>query len=198
MFIISRLGIVIDSRIKSVSYPIAHGDLDVIHGIIVHQTNSPTATATFNAYKRGGNGAHFLIDKDGTIYQTLSLKKKAHHVGWTKSRCITQHTCTPKEMQALSGKKPGKQIGSIEARKVWPQRYPSNSDSIGIEIVSQALQKSGASNKTFEPLTAQQQASLTWLISGLTTALKIRATEVFRHYEVSWKNETEAASAKLK
>jgi len=196
MFIINSSGAVIDPRIKVVSYPIAHGDLKAIHGIVVHQTDSPTAEAAFNAYKRGGNGAHFLIDKDGTIYQTLSLKKKAHHVGWVKSRCIAEHTCSPAELRSLNGKKPGKGIGMVEIEKAWPHRYPLNSDSIGIEIVGQALPKDGSSKRVFELVTEQQQSSLKWLIRGLTITLKIRTTEIFRHPDVSWKNETEAASAK--
>lgn len=48
-------------------------ELERIVGIIIHQTDSPTAQATLNAYNSGGNSAHFLIGKDGHIYQTASL-----------------------------------------------------------------------------------------------------------------------------
>lgn len=52
-----------------------------MRAIAVHQTDSPTAQATFNAYRTGGNGAHFLIDKPGTVYQTASLQAVCFHVG---------------------------------------------------------------------------------------------------------------------
>ena len=62
--------------------------MDKVNGIVVHQTGASTASSTFNSYKnKGENGAHFLIDKDGTIYQTSSLYKITMHVGMMKPRC---------------------------------------------------------------------------------------------------------------
>lgn len=196
MLTFDSFGNAMDARIKVVNFPIGHGDLRSITGIIVHQTDSPTAEATFNAYKSGGNGAHFLIDKDGTVYQTLPIKKKAHHVGWLKSRCLAEHTCNPAELAALKGKRPGREIGQIELQKTSPRRYPSNNDSIGIEIVGQATSKAGHKEKVFESLTDRQQESLKWLVEELLGTLKVSVNEVFRHPAVSWKNETEAASAR--
>jgi N-acetyl-anhydromuramyl-L-alanine amidase AmpD len=151
-----------------------------------------------NGYKRPKpNGAHFLIDKDGTIYQTASLHKKTHHVGWIKSRCIAEHSCSPAELQALKNKRPGAPIGRIETKKSFPRRYPFNEDSIGIENVGEAFPKNGSdSQKKFEPLTSPQQESLLWLVRELTQTLAVPMSEVFRHSEVSWKLETEAGSAR--
>jgi N-acetyl-anhydromuramyl-L-alanine amidase AmpD len=198
MFIIDSFGTVIDSRIKVVSYPIAHGDLGAIRGIIVHQTDSPTVKATFNAYKRGGNGAHFLIEKDGTIYQTLSLKKKAWHIGPLKSRCIETYQCSPTELQAaLRARSKGVLAEHrSEMKKAVPFRYPSNDDSIGIEIVGKA---SGPKHQEiFEPVTDAQNASLKWLVQQLTATLKLSMSVVLRHPEVSRKNKTEASTANWK
>ncbi len=47
----------------------------------------------------------------------------------------------------------------------------------------------------YEPLTTLQQASLKYLIDGLTKALDIPAAEIHKHPEVSRKNVTEAATA---
>ena len=174
------------------------GPMQAIHGIVVHQTNSPTAASTLNGYKDAKpNGAHFLIDKDGTIYQTASVYKKTRHVGYLKSRCVAKHTCSPTELKNLNGKKLGKQISGIEAKKKWPARYPSNEDSIGIEMVAMALPKNEPNDdkKTFESVTKEQQASLKWLIQELTLTLKVQMTEIFRHPAVSWKNRTEASTA---
>jgi N-acetyl-anhydromuramyl-L-alanine amidase AmpD len=90
------------------------------------------------------------------------------------------------------------QIGSIEARKAWPNRYPGNADAIGIEIVGQALPLSepNPDKRVYEPLTAAQQTSLTFLLDGLRQALNVPLTEVFAHPTVSWKNLSEGKSAK--
>ena len=185
----------------NISPAIEGGPLAAIHGIIVHQTNSPTAAATLNGYKPTKkqpkpNGAHFLIDKDGTIYQTISVYKKARHVGFLKSRCVARHTCSPTELQDLKGKKVGPPIGRVEAKKKWPARYPSNDDSIGIEIVGEALPKKvPEKDQVYESVTKEQQASLKWLVHELTLTLKVQMTEVFRHPTVSWKSKTEASTA---
>jgi N-acetyl-anhydromuramyl-L-alanine amidase AmpD len=76
-------------------------------------------------------------------------------------------------------------------KKPFPNRYPFNEDSIGIENVSLAK------NGVFEPLTKEQQTSLTWLLTELTQTLAINQAEIFRHSEVSWKLESEGASANL-
>jgi hypothetical protein len=47
-----------------------------------------------------------------------------------------------------------------------------------------------------EALTDQQQASCTWLLSGLRASLGVQLTEVFAHPTVSWKNKSEGVPAK--
>lgn len=204
MLMIDSNGVVVDARVRrAISPALERGDMKVVNGIIVHQTDSPTAASTLNGYKPikdkpKPSGAHFLIDKDGTIYQTVSIYKKAPHVGNLKSRCVAQHTCSPIELKKLKGQKPGKQIGKVEAEKNWPKRYPSNGDSIGIEIVGDALPKKEPDDdrRTYESVTKEQQASLYWLVQELSITLNVQMSEVFRHPIVSWKNRTEASTAK--
>jgi N-acetyl-anhydromuramyl-L-alanine amidase AmpD len=144
-----------------------------------------------NAYKTpNSNGAHLLIDKDGQVFQTASLHKKTHHVGFIKSRCVAEASCSPAELRALAGKRVGSGIGRVEMAKPYPRRYPTNEDAIGVEIVSRAV------NGVFEPLTGEQQSSLRWLVSELLDTLHLARTDVFRHAEVSWKLESEGASAR--
>jgi N-acetyl-anhydromuramyl-L-alanine amidase AmpD len=177
---------------------IERGRLSQVNGIIVHQTGAPTAKHTLNSYARkGANGAHFLIDKDGTIYQTASVRRATSHVGHLQARCLVELRCTK---DAFKGKGIGKGIGRIEAEKEWPDRYPGNFDSLGIEIVGQAFvrpdgkSKNNGDDKEYEPVTGAQQESFTWLLQYLKDAFGVRATEVFRHPTVSWKNPSEAAS----
>ena len=77
----------------------------------------------------GAAGAHFLIDKDGTIYQTARLTQKTWHVGRLQSRCVAELKCSAPKKWDPSG------THKSESSKSWPARYPSNEDSIGIELV---------------------------------------------------------------
>lgn len=83
---IDTFGRVIHPKITLTIIPdIENETMRHVNGIIVHQVHqadSSTAQSTLDQYrsdpKRGGT--HFLIDKDGTIYQTASVYKKAFHV----------------------------------------------------------------------------------------------------------------------
>lgn len=78
-----------DRIIVKIFNKIEREKMDKVNGIVVHQTDSPTASSTFNSYQSpGANGAHFLIDRDGTIYQTASVFWVTWHVGTMKSRCF--------------------------------------------------------------------------------------------------------------
>lgn len=47
--------------------------------IILHRTVTPGTTRVFNSFK-SGIGTHFLVAKDGTIYQTATLNKTTSHI----------------------------------------------------------------------------------------------------------------------
>jgi N-acetyl-anhydromuramyl-L-alanine amidase AmpD len=82
MSMIDKDGMINNNKVILKRFPhIEHGNLPAVKAIVVHQTDAPTAKHTFNAYNSGGNGTHFLIAKDGLIFQTASLKKRCYHVG---------------------------------------------------------------------------------------------------------------------
>jgi N-acetyl-anhydromuramyl-L-alanine amidase AmpD len=86
----------------------------------------------------------------------------------------------------------------MEMAKHVPQRYPSNEDSIGIEIVGAVVAAKGqnpAEQGVYETVNEQQNASLHWLIAELTSTFGVPISEIFRHPVVSRKNPTEAESA---
>ncbi|CAI1580802.1 N-acetylmuramoyl-L-alanine amidase [Serratia plymuthica] len=176
---------------------IERGKLNKVNGIVVHQTGGSTAESSFNSYKNtGANGAHFLIDKDGAIYQTASVFKVTNHVGNIRSRCYMEKTCTPSEISTI---KPllnkYKQLSRLEQKKPYPERYPANFDSLGIEIVGKPTSGEGE-NAVYEKINDAQNSSLRWLIAELTDTLKVSMTEIFRHPEVSYKVKTEAGTAR--
>ena len=190
MLFISKHGHVDAERVKVRIFPaIERGSLDRVNGIIVHQTDGSTANSTFSSYKEAGaNGAHFLIDKDGTVYQTASLRKITNHVGKLKSRCLHKKSCPPVEIEKVSRMK-STSLSRHEIKKTWPDRYPWNTDSIGIEIVGAS--KSGI----YESVNAQQNNSLKWLVTELMETFRVSLSEVYRHPEVSYKLDTEASTA---
>ena len=182
-------GTVVDAKVTlKLERMIEKGSMTTINGIIVHQTAGSSAGSAFSSYASGAAGAHFLIDRDGAIYQTARLTQKTWHVGRLQSRCVAELKCASPKKWDPSG------THKAETSKSWPQRYPSNEDSIGIELVG----KFDAATRTYESVTIMQNASLRWLVAELSVTLKLRATEVFRHPTVSYKEPTEAATAQWK
>lgn len=200
MLHIDQQGSVVDKRIiKAISPTIERGPMKTVRGLIVHQTGGATAQSTLDSYKRASaNGAHFLIDKDGTIYQTASTKKQTWHVGKLKSRCMLEVRCTPAERRVNSKLSPSSE-NEREMKKTVPDRFPSNRDAIGIELVGETLPRGAAipeAKRIYETVTDAQNESLRWLVRELAITLKIALTEVFRHPAVSRKNPSEASTAK--
>lgn len=200
MFLIDAEGVVRNPRILQAIAPTIHrGSMPKVKGIIVHQTGGSTASSSLHSYKSpNANGAHFLIDKDGTIYQTASVRQRTQHVGKLRSRCLSEMRCSPAEIKLVKTSSVSA-IHNREKKREVPDRYPSNDDSIGIEIVGTAsfltANPKPREEKVYEALTKQQDASLKWLVQELRITLGVPLTEIFRHPQVSYKNSTEAATA---
>jgi len=77
-----------------------------------------------------------------------------------------------------------------EVNKKYPLRYPSNSDSIGIEVVGRFL----PSEKSFEKPTLKQLQSLKWLVDiiAIEYSLNIK-NDVYAHGAIARKEVTEGA-----
>jgi hypothetical protein len=195
MLALDKDGWVLSAKITILRRPnLAHGKMTHILGIIVHQTGAKSAQSTLDSYLRAGaNGAHFLIDKDGSIYQTGSVYWRQWHVGKLRARCLVEHRCSPVETKLL-GKMGVAAINRHEMTKSVPKRYPSNSDSIGIELVAGTV--GSATDPAYEAATPSQNRSLAWLISELRQNFRVPLTEVFRHPQASYKDPHEAETAR--
>ena len=67
-----------------------------------------------------------------------------------------------------------------EMRKAVPDRYPSNTDSIGVELVGEALPLNGnPDRRTYVAAPEAQNDSLRWLVHALSVTLRVPVTEVF-------------------
>lgn len=197
MLNINPEGICVDGRIIVRRYlNLEHGRLNKVVAIVLHQTDSSTAQQTFNSYVNSPHGAHFLIDKNGQIYQTASLLMHCYHVGkHIRSKCleINKPSCDSAAMAKMLAMSWGSQIKALDAHeraKPYPLRYPVNGDSIGIEIVGKSVDA-----KTYEKVTSEQNNSVQWLTGELYSNFSIGSADVYRHPEVSYKNLGEAASA---
>lgn len=194
-------GVLIDDKVKQKIFPkIEKGKLITINAVLIHQTSSATAEQTFNAYEKGGHGAHFLIDKKGAIYQTANLTKKTYHVGKIKSKCYELDKCSKEELKAVteilfekstSYSKRVKNLHSHEKAKEYPSRYPTNEDSIGIEIVGAY----NSSKKEYETVSEAQNASLKWLLGEIYSHCTVTKADVYRHPDVSYKQSSEGKTA---
>ena len=208
---IDSFGMIFATRILPMRFlTLERGPIHTVRGIVIHQTDAQTASATLHSYRRKGtDGAHFLIDKDGAIYQTASVRQATQHIGFIKPRCIAAMTCSP---VAYRGVRLGQDTHRIEMRKSWPVRYPTNREAIGIELVGRATLPAGFKPRNarergmtmeqlrgeagvYEAPTALQNLSLKWLVDELIGTLKVSSSEVFRHPVVSWKNPDEARRA---
>jgi len=202
MLYINSSGYINNARIVVKTFnKIERGKLDKVNGIVVHQTDSATKDGAFNSYKTSGaNGAHFLIDKDGVIYQTASVYKVTWHVGKSQSRCFIKKKCKPSEFKnifELERTAVGKnRVSKMEKEKSFPDRFPINIDSIGIEIVGKAYKEDGKREDVYEKVNDKQNESLVWLVKELSDTLNVPMTEIYRHPEVGRKNMTEASTAK--
>ncbi len=194
-------GKIIDQRVEIKTYStLEHGDINKVTSIVLHRTDSSSADSTLSAYAVGKKaGAHFLIDKNGQIYQTASLKKYCQHVGILLPRCQIEKSCDPNELKTitalihekgLSFSIRANNLSRHEAKKNYPLRYPSNRDSIGIEVVGRFL----PSKKSFEEPTSQQFSSMKWLVDALVAeyGLDIR-NNVYAHGAIARKEVTEGA-----
>ncbi|WP_181882450.1 peptidoglycan recognition protein family protein [Helicobacter didelphidarum] len=168
--------------------------------IVLHRTNSPTAKSTLNHWDTSLYGAHFLIDKDGTIYQCASLHQWTQHVGDIRSRVEVEKTWDTnekmlienmwKEKTSYSARKT--KVSNYEKKKPYPNRYPISSDSIGIEVVGEY----DDNTKRYPNATLKQLGRLEQLVRVLFELYHINKTDLYAHAKIAYKdtNSTEGVS----
>lgn len=194
-------GVLVSHKVTQKIYKnLHHGTMSSVHAIVVHQTGAETAQQTFNSYARSMIGAHFLIDKSGKIYQTAFIDQKTYHVGKLKSRCLETKSCLPHEMAVSNAiyLKKGvsypvrvKNLHDHEKVKAYPDRYPTNNDAIGVEMVG----KYNPVQQSYESVNLLQNAALKWLVQELSATLNLTNSDIYRHPEISYKQPSEAKTA---
>ena len=166
------------------------GDLKEVEAIILHRTAGSTKESALNSFKSSGIGTHFLIAKDGAVLQTASLGKYTYHIGKIRSRCQQEGNCDSKDAEAI--KKIGWNPSGLHAheqKKSYPDRYPVNSESVGIEVVGAYDSKS----KSWDEPTAEQKKSIRSLVDKLKKCYHLGDGDIFEHDKISYKKEGEGA-----
>nr|WP_255703480.1 N-acetylmuramoyl-L-alanine amidase [Lysobacter sp. GX 14042] len=125
------------------------------------------------------------------------MLKHTHHVGKIKSRCYHEGTCSMEESERIRswGWAPTK-IHNHEKTKPYPDRFPLNEDSVGIEVVSQCLTNCGPDDPdqaTWEAPTAEQTESIRTLVRILKRTYDLTDTDVHEHDVISYKKGGEGA-----
>lgn len=86
-------------------------ELDALQGfvdqLVLHYDNVGLSRLCFDVLQQRGLSAHFLIDLDGTVYQTLDLQERGMHATTSNSRSIGIELANigafpPQEPQALA------------------------------------------------------------------------------------------------
>ncbi|WP_371927288.1 N-acetylmuramoyl-L-alanine amidase [Methylomonas subterranea] len=85
-------------------------------------------------------------------------------------------------------------VSQREAGKSYPERYPTNEDSIGIEIVGAFDAKAQA----YDNVNKEQNNSLSWLVEVLEAKLSIGDDDVYAHGIIGYKQPSEGSSAQWK
>lgn len=173
---------------------IAHAQMPQVNGIVLHRTESSTVSSTLNHWRNSDSrvGAHFLIDRDGSIHQTVSVNQQAWHVGPIRSRGEVEGTLSSEdrsEIAAVRGQRPewngtaARDIGRLEATRPYPERYPTNNDSIGIEVVG----RYNYTTETWEAPTPEQRAAIRQLVGTLQNNFGLNDHDVYQHDVISRK-----------
>lgn len=80
-------------------------------------------------------------------------------------------------------------VHGIESTRPYPERYPTNGDSVGIEVVGDYNERT----KTWDPPTAAQTASIQRLVGSLQQNFGLNDNDVYQHDVISRKTAGEGA-----
>jgi N-acetyl-anhydromuramyl-L-alanine amidase AmpD len=201
MLVIDKEGWINNSKItKEHRSAIEHSPIGIVNAVVLHRTDSSNAASVLNAWKTKTEGTHFLISENGTIYQTASLKKQCWHVGKLYAKCSITSSCTEadaKAMEAILHKKnmswgqKFKLITRGELKKSYPERFPHNHDSLGIEIVGMIK----AGSEIYESPNKSQMDSIFWLLDEIVSTYQVSLKDIYAHGEIAHKEESEGAAA---
>lgn len=183
-------GVLVDPSVTYRRCPlIERGPLNSVRAIVMHQTHTRSALQTIDVWQTRPHGAHFLVDRgdegyrgiDGKIYQTARVTQRCTHVGRMRERCQVTQTCTV-QVRGQRGRRP--------AAASYPARFPTSSESIGIEIVGFGEGPEG--QEVYADPTEAQVRACVWLVEQIVAwAPSVGLADIYSHGEGWYKRPTE-------
>ena len=73
-----------------------------VNKVILHHDGMPSSAGCFNVLRDRGLSTHFMIDRDGTIYQPLNVREIAYHSAGLNMQSIGIDICNPIRANRLS------------------------------------------------------------------------------------------------
>ncbi len=152
--------------------PQSIGDLrEVVHQVVVHYDVCGTSCRCFDVLKRRKLSCHFLLDADGTIYQTLDLKERAWHAGFAND-----HSIGIEIAQIGAYRDPSRLRGwyGDDGALAFPKSVPlGNLRPAGLKTARPGLIRGPIHGAAFHQrdFTPQQYDALVRLLAGLVRAL---------------------------
>jgi len=186
-------------------------NLKDVHAVVIHRTENNNLSEAINAFSdKKRVGTHFIIDKDGTIYQTASLNKTTQHVGNIMAKCEEvgeydlekkysrriDKNCTKLEKEEIAKATAGTKgwgevfsnmLSDHEKNKEYPYRNPKNTDSVGIEFIGKFDKNTGK----FESVTKEQAESGRKLVEYIQK--KYKDSDLYAHDDIAPKTKNEGA-----
>lgn len=159
--------------------------MSAVNAIVLHRTEGPSLDSALSEWRKSHNGTHFIIDKNGLIHQTASLNHHTNHVGRIRSRAEEEGTASAEESKELKGYGVS-QTHSHENTKSYPDRFPTNRDSVGIEVVANYNKARG-----WDVTTPEQKESLNRLVDVLKCEYGLSHQDIYEHDKISYKTQDE-------
>lgn len=153
-----------------------------VNAIVLHRTGSTNVTSPLSSASNSA-AAHLYIDTNGDIYQKVSLDQTAPHVGRIRVKPAAGEAPKPSSVAAHNN----------EITKNYPERYPYNADSIGIEVVGSHLRRSESiSGMTDDyyvaPTDIEQIKSIARVVNFLTARFTLsKDDDIYGHEIISSK-----------
>lgn len=193
---IDKDGFLISNKItKKHKTILEHGKISSIKAVVLHRTNSSSVK---NIIGNSSEGTHFWVEKDGTIYQAASLNKKTWHVGkglYSKQKDETG-------IGNYENTWPHTKRGAEELNKNYPNRYPINSDSVGIEVAGLWTKTSGKETSgkykgelkgKWDDLTKKQEEAVVCLCQMLKQHYSLSNSDIYAHDDIKPKTKGEGS-----
>ena len=121
------------------------------------------------------------------------MQKQTWHVGNIRARCAQEGSCSASEKTAIDKllsqqKSYAERIREVSNREIqtkdYPDRYPTNQDAIGIEIVGRDYTKA----------TPEQLSAVRDLVEALKDRFGLSNDDVYAHGTISYKDPQEGSN----